>query len=100
TRRHVVPLAYVDLDAGTITDCRRRFRPLYKIGGCCTVTVGDGVSSWGDVSTIAAALARLPASGGEICIGPGVYNENILVTGRSNVTFPGCGRRPPWLPSP
>jgi hypothetical protein len=97
TRRHVVPLAYVDLDAGTISDCRRRFRPLYKIGGCCTVTVGDGVSSWGDVSTIAAALARLPTSGGEICIGPGTYAENILVTDRANVTFTGCGRRTRWI---
>ena len=96
-RRHVVPLAYVDLDAGTIVDCRRRFRPLYKIGGCCTVTVGDGVSSWGDVSTIADALVRLPASGGEICIGPGTYAENIVVTNRSNVTFTGCGRRTRWL---
>lgn len=96
-RRHVVPLAYVDLDAATVTDCRRRFRPLYKTGGCCTVTVGDGVSSWGDVSTIAAAVARLPASGGEICIGPGIYAENIVLTSAQNIVFAGCKRRTRWI---
>lgn len=96
-RRHVVPLAYVDLDAMTVTDCRRRFRPLYKIGGCCTVTVGDGVSSWGDVSTIQAAVDRLPASGGEICVGPGVYRENIVLTGRQNIKITGCRDRTRWI---
>ncbi|MET1110385.1 MAG: right-handed parallel beta-helix repeat-containing protein, partial [Allosphingosinicella sp.] len=96
-RRHVVPLAYVDLDAMTVTDCRRRFRPLYKIGGCCTVTVGDGVSSWGDVSTIEAAIARLPASGGEICVGPGTYRENIVLTGRENIRITGCRDRTRWI---
>ncbi len=96
-RRHVVPLAYVDLDAMTVTDCRRRFRPLYKVGGCCTVTVGDGASSWGDVSTIQAAVDRLPASGGEICIGPGVYRENIELIGRQNIRISGCGTRTRWI---
>jgi hypothetical protein len=96
-RRHVVPLAYVDLDAGTVIDCRRRFRPLYKIGGCCTVTVGDGVSSWGDVPTIKDALDRLPESGGEICIGPGVYRENIDLAGRRNIRIAGCGNRTRWI---
>jgi hypothetical protein len=96
-RRHVVPLAYVDLDAMTVTDCRRRFRPLYKVGGCCTVTVGDGVSSWGDVSTIGAAIARLPASGGEICVGPGLYRENLLVSGRQSIRITGCKDRTRWI---
>jgi len=96
-RRHVVPLAFVDLAAGTVSDCRRRFRPLYRLGGCCTVTVGDEESSWGDVSTIAAAVARLPASGGEICIGPGTWRENITLDGRTNITFTGCGTRTHWL---
>jgi predicted RNA-binding protein with TRAM domain len=96
-RRHVVPLAYVDLDSMTVTDCRRRFRPLFKIGGCCTVTVGDGVSSWGDVSTIDDAIDRLPASGGEICVGPGVYRENIDLTGRQNIRIRGCGDRTRWI---
>ncbi|WP_404337149.1 hypothetical protein AB2M62_01350 [Sphingomonas sp. MMS12-HWE2-04] len=95
-RRHVVPLAFVDLDAGTIIDCRRRFRPLYKQGGCCTVTVGDDENSWGDVSTIADAIARLPASGGEICIGPGTWRENIVLEERENIVFTGCGARTHW----
>lgn len=96
-RRHVVPLAFVDLDAGTVTDCRRRFRPLYRQGGCCTVTVGDEENSWGDVSTIAEAIARLPLAGGEICLGPGTWRENIALTGRSNIVFSGCGPRTRWL---
>ena len=96
-RRHVVPLGFVDLDAMTVTDCRRRFRPLYKIGGCCTVTVGDGVSSWGDVSTIADALDRLPPAGGEICIGPGTYAENVVIEDRADITILGCGSRTRWI---
>lgn len=96
-RRHVVPLAFVDLDAGTVTDCRRRFRPLFRLGGCCTVTVGDNENSWGDVSTIAEALARLPASGGEICIGSGVWRETVTLDQRRNIIFTGCGARTRWL---
>ena len=95
-RRHVVPLAFVDLDAGTVIDCRRRFRPLYRQGGCCTVTVGDQENSWGDVSTIAEAIALLPASGGEICIGPGRWDETIDLTGRRDIVFTGCGQRSRW----
>lgn len=97
-RRHVVPLAFVDLDAGTVTDCRRRFRPLYRQGGCCTVTVGDDENSWGDVSTIAEAVNRLPAAGGEICIGPGTWRENIVLDQRRDILFTGCGARTRWLP--
>jgi hypothetical protein len=96
-RRNVVPLAFIDLDANTVTDCRRRFRPLYRLGGCCTVTVGDNETSWGDVSSIADAVARLLPSGGEICLGPGTWREAITLTGLSNITFTGCGGRSRWL---
>lgn len=98
-RRHVVPLAFVDLDAGTVTDCRRRFRPLYRQGSCCTVTVGDDESSWGDVSSIAEAVARLPAAGGEICMGPGTWRENVVLDQRRDILFTGCGGRTRWLPA-
>lgn len=98
-RRHVVPLAFVDLDAGTVTDCRRRFRPLFRQGGCCTVTVGDDENSWGDVSTIAEAVNRLPASGGEICIGPGTWRESIVLDQKRDILFTGCGARTRWLPA-
>jgi hypothetical protein len=96
-RRHVAPLAFVDLDAGTVIDCRRRFRALYKQGGCCTVTVGDEQSSWGDVNTIAAALALLPPSGGEICLGPGTWREHVVIDGRRDIIITGCGARTRWL---
>lgn len=96
-RRHVVPLAFVDLDAGTVVDCRRRFRALYKQGSCCTVTVGDEETSWGDVSSIAEALARLPAAGGEICLGPGTWREHAELNERRNIVFTGCGARTRWL---
>jgi hypothetical protein len=96
-RRHVLPLAVVDLDAGTVTDCRRRFRPLYRQGGCCTVTVGDEQNSWGDVSSIAAAIERLPAAGGEICLGPGTWREHIVLDDRRDIVFTGCGARTHWL---
>ncbi|MGD1875875.1 MAG: DUF6519 domain-containing protein [Kiloniellaceae bacterium] len=102
----VAPLALIRwrADAGgglapDVEDCRHRFRPLCRVGTCCTVTVGDGEMSFGDVDSIAAAIARLPEEGGEVCILPGEYREHVVLD-RSDVIFSGCGTRSLWLAEP
>ncbi|MCW3475296.1 DUF6519 domain-containing protein [Limobrevibacterium gyesilva] len=97
-RVFLTPLAIItwSLDANgnpapTPHDCRHRFRPLCEMGGCCTVTVGDGQASFGDVGSIQQAIDLLPAGGGEICMLRGTYAGNVLIDGRSNITITGCG---------
>ncbi|MGV3554867.1 MAG: DUF6519 domain-containing protein [Croceibacterium sp.] len=74
------------------TDCRRRVRKLEYASSCCEVTVGDNQESFGDVSSVAAALARLPAGGGKICLLRGNFTETISLVGRQNIVVEGCGR--------
>ncbi len=95
-----VPLAEIDWTAakdttvsGTIEDCRRIFQPLTRLRGCCRYTVGDGMVSFGDFDTIQAAVNALPAAGGEICVLPGQYPENVTISGKDNVTIKGCGAK-------
>ena len=95
---HRVPLAEVTwtanpVPAADIEDCRRIFNPLTKVATCCTYRVGDGVHSHGDFTSIQAAIDHLPASGGEVCVLPGTYQENVKISQRRNVTIKGCGIR-------
>ena len=92
-------LAVIEVTSGAgaqfIDECRRTFPSLCGLehgagGGCCTVTVGV---RGGQVATIAEALARLPAEGGQICILPGIYRERVELEGRRDVTIHGCGPR-------
>lgn len=76
-----------------IDDCRPPFLPLTRIRGCCSVTVGDNVISYGMFSSIADALASLPPTGGTVCILPGTYREAVRIEGRRNITLHGCGPR-------
>lgn len=96
-RRFVVPLAIIDLAAATIHHCRPHFRPLWRIEGCCTVTVGDGEASRGDVQRIADAIAALPPEGGTVCLLPGTHRANVTLTGRSNIRFSGCKGLSRWV---
>ena len=93
---HRVPLAeltWTNSTSAAIEDCRRVFQPLTKLATCCTYRVGDGVHSHGDFTTIQAAVDHLPAAGGEICVLPGEYEENVRITRRQNITIKGCGAR-------
>lgn len=58
---------------------------------CCTVTVGDGVESFGKYASIQAAINALPDAGGEVCILPGRYFEHIFIEDRRDVILHGCG---------
>ena len=97
---HRVPLAELNWNAArhlsgppAIEDCRRRFRSLTEQDTCCTFRVGDGLSSFGDFDSIQAAIDALPAAGGQVCVLPGLFTENIEITQRQNVTLTGCGPR-------
>jgi hypothetical protein len=76
-----------------ISDCRRVFQPLTKRDSCCTYTVGDGLASFGGFDMIQDAIDALPATGGTICVLPGSYTENLVISGKNNVTIRGCGLR-------
>ncbi len=73
-----------------VRDVRRRLEPLCQ-RGCCTVVVGDGVTSFGQVNSLQEALTLLPAGGGRICLLPGRHVGGAGMLGRSNVTISGCG---------
>lgn len=81
----------------TVEDCRTEFPPLTELKAtsysCCTFTVGDGVKYTGDFTLIQEAVNHLPAEGGQICVFPGTYTENVLIDGRTNVHIKGCGPR-------
>ncbi len=95
---HRVPLAELSwasnpIGVANIEDCRTVFQPLTKVATCCTYRVGDGIDSHGDFTSIQEAINHLPANGGEVCVLPGNYEENIRISGRRNITIKGCGPR-------
>ena len=74
--------------------CRRSFRPLTRLSGCCSVTVGDGATSHGDYTSIEQAILALPPNEpGKVCVLPGVYEERVHVVGRRDIVVEGCGPR-------
>ena len=102
--RHGIHHAYCPLAIGSLTgngwgeltDCRHLFPPLTEIdrgNSCCTVTVGDGVLSAGDFSTIQDAVDSLEESG-TVCILPGVYQlQQPVVIRELDIVLTGCGRQ-------
>ena len=76
------------------TDCRTKWPPSTgesECACCCTYTVGDGVNSFGNYTSINDAINALPDFGGEVCILPGLYFENVVIQGRRDVVLRGCG---------
>ena len=95
---HRVPLAELNWTANPIPtadieDCRVIFPPLTKLSTCCTYRVGDGINSHGNFTSIQEAINHLPPDGGEICVLPGNYEENVRINLRRNITIKGCGVR-------
>ncbi|MDW5265450.1 MULTISPECIES: DUF6519 domain-containing protein [Acidobacteriaceae] len=89
---HYTGLSVVNFATGTATDCRNPFEPCEGGGcGCCTVTVGDGVESFGQYTSINDAIKALPDAGGEVCILPGRYYEHVFIEGCHDVIVHGCG---------
>jgi len=82
----------------TVEDCRNEFPPLTEIKAsksysCCTYTVGDGKKYVGDFTLVQDAVDHLPPEGGQVCVFPGTYVENVHIGGRRNVHIKGCGLR-------
>lgn len=92
---HFVRLGFIHwgatLAATTFTDCRVRWPPINDCG-CCTVTVGDGVDSFGDFTDIQQAIDALGTRGGLVCIGRGFWRltEGLRIDTR-NVIVRGMG---------
>ena len=95
----VTQLIADDFETGTSTvtnvvdsihDCRSRMRRLVD-AGCTTFTVGDGLHTVGDFTSIQEAIDALPLAGGRISILPGFYKQAFRIENRSNVTVEGCG---------
>src|SRR5262249_20739092 len=79
---------------GSATDCRTEWPPatgMESCGCCCIVSGGDGVESVGKCTSIQQAIQALPAAGGEVCILPGRYFENISIVSRRDIVLRGCG---------
>jgi hypothetical protein len=104
-KHHYGKLALVEINnevfVNFIQDCRESFPPLNEIridqGGCCTVTVGDGKSSFGDVDSIQAAIAKVKA-GGNICLMSGLHEANVIINGGKNISIKGCGEQTRVIP--
>lgn len=92
-RRFYAPLGIIawshDGAAVQVSDCRTKLRRLCE-GGCCTVSVGDGERSFGQVNSIADAIDLVP-DGGKICLLPGRHDSNGVLNGRHNIVIEGCG---------
>jgi hypothetical protein len=90
---HYTKLAIVTFPSSA-SDCRTPWPPTStgtgSCGCCCTVTVGDGVESVGQFTSIQKAIDTL-TDGGEVCILPGRYFENIFVVDRQDIVLRGCG---------
>ncbi|HEY4186251.1 MAG TPA: hypothetical protein VGP07_14340 [Polyangia bacterium] len=87
------PLAILTGASDTVNvaaDCRSRISRLTD-RGCETLTVGDGLHSFGDFSSIQAAVDALPETGGRISIGRGTFSEQITIQNLQNVVLEGCG---------
>jgi hypothetical protein len=99
-RRFYAPLGLVRWTAGvegelaaSVEDCRHRFRKLCEVESCCTVHVGDGSISNGQVNGLQAAIDLVPPEGGQICLLPGTHLAAAVIAGRQNIVIQGCGPR-------
>lgn len=93
---HRVPLAEIHWTGNggsTIEDCRVPLHPITATDGCCTYSVGDGITSHGEFTSVQAAIDALPGTGGRVCVLPGTYTENVQVLARRNIEIVGCGPR-------
>ncbi|ASC73038.1 uncharacterized protein XM38_040000 [Halomicronema hongdechloris C2206] len=88
----------LSFDNADIEDCREIFNPLTNQRVCCTFTVGDGRSSHGDFDAIEEALRHLPASGGEICLLPGLHETNAQLDNRHHIKIKGCDKHTRVVP--
>jgi len=104
-RRYFAPLAILRwrsingvIKGEVIHDCRKTFRPLTGLETCCTFTVGNGKDNKGDFNSIQEAIDNLPENGGKVCILPGVYEGNIVISKRKHIWITGCSEQTIVMP--
>lgn len=93
-RHFYAPLFFLqgeDQSVDLVSDCRRRIRRATDTS-CATRSVGDGVTSFGEYSTIQSAIDALPLEGGVVEIRPGIHRGPISIRNRRNVSLVGCGQ--------
>ena len=86
---HYAMLSIVGFAPNSNPDCRIEWPPSSGASGscCCTYTVGANAQ----YQSIQAAINALPDNGGEICILPGRYYENVFIENWDDVIIHGCG---------
>ena len=87
---HYARLSIVNFPSSA-SDCRTKWTPSGggECGCCCTCTVGPANSS-AKYTSINDAINALE-NGGEVCILPGQYFENVVIRGQRDVVLRGCG---------
>ena len=97
-KRYFAPLALIkwtkvngEITGKIVSDCRKKYRPLTDLSGCCTYHVGDGVVSFGDFNSLEEAILNLPESGGKICLLKGIHDANVNIVNRADIQISGCG---------
>ncbi|MFO7565981.1 MAG: DUF6519 domain-containing protein [Enhygromyxa sp.] len=95
-RRFYAPLGLISVtDSNPLTyatqDCRTRLRKLCE-GGPCTVTVGDGIHSFGHFDSLQAAVDAV-GDFSKICVLPGHYEGQTVISGFEGLIIEGSGAR-------
>ena len=92
---HIVRLAVLDLDAGTVNDCRTHWPVACGDCGCeCDACVTPESHNNG-AFTIADAVAQVSGTGGTVCLAVGVYvlRDSVGIVGAGSVRIRGKGWR-------
>lgn len=86
---HYTPLSVVTFAPLSAPDCRTKWPPGSgsDCGCCCSYSVGTG----GDYAKIQDAVNALPPTGGEICLLPGIFFEEVVIQGKHDIVIKGCG---------
>lgn len=90
---HYARLAVLNFQDKQQEDCRNHWPPEFGHATCCTISVGDGKTSFGQVNSIQEAINQLPEVGGKICLLPGRYAEHVTIKRKKNINISGCGTR-------
>ena len=92
-RRHIAPLAFLRLDEGGVSDLRQVYYPLADPALTAPIDVSPATVTGRPGDNLQDALARMPATGGELNLAAGVYNlpKPLHAVGRSRLVVSGSG---------
>lgn len=92
---HIVRLAVIDLDAGTVNDCRTHWPTACGDCGCECDACVTPESHQSGAFTIADAVAQVTGTGGTVCLAVGVYRlrDTVTIANAGSVKIHGKGWR-------